>query len=46
MYYKLIIKRNGCTQDVPYGAARAMAAKERAMMPLMNAMVFAVGRVY
>jgi hypothetical protein len=43
-YYKLMINGHGFTQDVPSGAARAIAARERAMIALMNVMVFAVGR--
>jgi hypothetical protein len=43
-YYKLIINGHGFTQDLPPGAASAIAARERAMIALMNIMVFAVGR--
>ena len=43
-YYKLIINGHGFTQGLPPGAARAIAARERAMIALMNIMVFAVGR--
>ena len=43
-YYELIINGHGFTQGLPPGAARAIAARERAMIALMNIMVFAVGR--
>ena len=43
-YYKLIINGHRFMQDLPPGAARAIAARERAMIALMNIMMFAVGR--